>query len=538
MAGTIKCGHCGKDHAEGTTFCPETGKSLGPAAGAKKTMLMFQQPGAKLPGSSAPAGTPPAASTPPHGPPTGTPGAHPRPHLGSAAAPTLVGTPAVIVPQQGTGTAPRPVPHTPSAGIPTRSTPSAGVPTRSTPSSGIPTRSTPSGGVPVPGSSRPSRPIQIPIPTASPKEVPPPPVFNDGVPPPITTPAQGVPTGDQSGASGPRRAKSVPEWVAEPQAGSGGHIPSVMLPAVDAPPRAVMDLVKDAFNLYKRHLQVFLITAAVLFVPGAIVSSGLLAAIRAPLMVGAASAEASAQEIQQRLGPDFADRLARGQVTPEEMQRLEREMQASGAAAGMVMGGLMVFLLGLLGWAVVAFVLYGLIVPLTNAALTIAVADRMLGGERNWMDYWRMLLARLGKLLSAQIPAALLIFVGMFFFFIPGLLMAFFFSMVPTVVLVEGVGGMAALKRSFQLVKSDWLRVLLVFIVFGVINIVAHIVGGLLVPDRLIFLDTLMGDLVTLVLLPIPVLAAVLLYLDIRRKKENADRETLQAELDAVRTAT
>ena len=47
-----------------------------------------------------------------------------------------------------------------------------------------------------------------------------------------------------------------------------------------------------------------------------------------------------------------------------------------------------------------------------------------------------------------------------------------------------------------------------------------------------------MGDLVTLVLLPIPVLAAVLLYLDIRRKKENADRETLQAELDAVRTAT
>jgi hypothetical protein len=490
LAGTIKCGHCGKDHAEGTTFCPDTGKSLGPAAGAKKTMLMFQQPGAKLPGSSAAAGTPPAASTPPHGPPTGTPGAHPRPHLGSAAAPTLVGTPAVIVPQQGTGSGQRPVRHTPSPGVPTGSPPS----------SGIPTRSTPSGGVPVPGSSRPSRPIQIPIPTASPKEVPPPPVFNDGVPPPITTPPQGVPSADQSGASGPRRSRSVPEWVAEPQAGSGGHIASLMLPAVDAPPRAVMDLVKDAFNLYKRHLQVFLITAAVLFVPGAMVSSGLLVAIRAPLMLGAASAEAS-QEIQ-------------------------------------VMGGLMVFLLGLLGWAVLAFVLYGLIVPLTNAALTIAVADRMLGGQRSWMDYWRMLLARLGKLLSAQVPAALLIFVGMFFFFIPGLLMAFFFSLVPTVVLVEGVGGMAALKRSFQLVKSDWVRVLLVFIVFGVINIVAHMVGGLLVPDRFIFFDTLMGDLITLVLLPIPVLAAVLLYLDIRRKKENADRDALQAELDAVRTAT
>jgi hypothetical protein len=505
LAGTIKCGHCGKDHAEGTTFCPETGKSLGPAAGAKKTMLMFQQPGARLPGSSAPAGTPPATSTPPHGPPTGTPGAHPRPHLGSAAAPTLVGTPAVIVPQQGTGAAQRPVPHTSSAGIPARSTPSAGVPTRSTPSSGIPTRSTPSGGVPVPGSSRPSRPIQIPIPTASPKEVPPPPVFNDGVPPPITTPPQGVPTGEQSGASGPRRAKSVPEWVAEPQAGSGGHIPSVMLPAVDAPPRAVMDLLKDAFNLYKRHLQVFLITAAVLFVPGAIVSSGLLAAIFATLAAGSGS-----------------------------------------------MFGIVAVAVAGLGWAMVAFVLYGLVLPLTSAALTIAVADRMLGGERGWQDYWRMLVARLGRLLSAVIPAALLVLAGTILVALPGLVLpfflalvpivglvlCFFFAFVPAVVLVEGRGGMAAVKRSFELVLSDWLRVLLVFVVFGAINFIAHMVGGLLIPDRFVFLDRLMGDLVTLVLLPIPVLAAVLLYLDIRRKKEGADRETLQAELDAVRTAT
>jgi hypothetical protein len=537
LAGTFKCGHCGKDHDEGTKFCPDTGKALGPASAAKKTMLMFQQPGAKLPGSSAPIpGAPPAAGASPpapHGPPTGTPGAS-RPQYGSAAAPTMIGQAAVLVPQSGTGggtgasgSAPRAVPHTPSGGVPVRTTPSGGVPARSTPS----------GGVPVTGSSRPSRPIQIPIPSASPKEVPPPPVRPDGVPPPVLTPSQGVPIKEASGAySGPRQAKSSPDWVVAPQAGSGGHIPSVVLPAVDAPPKAVMDLLKDAFALYKQHVKVFLLTAALLFVPGAIVSSGLLAAIRAPLMVGAASAEATAAEIQQKLGPDFADRLARGQVTPEEMQRLEREMAASGAAAGMMMGGLMVALLGMLGWAVVAFVLYGLIVPLTSAALTIAVADRMLGGERGFMDYWKLLLARLGKLLSAQIPAALLIFVGMFFLFIPGLVLAFFFSLVPTVVLVENVGGVAALKRSFQLVKSDWLRVLLVFIVFGVINFVAHIVGGLLIPDRFLFFDTLMGDLVSLVLLPVPVLAAVLLYLDIRRKKENVDREALQAELDVVRT--
>ena len=66
----------------------------------------------------------------------------------------------------------------------------------------------------------------------------------------------------------------------------------------------------------------------------------------------------------------------------------------------------------------------------------------------------------------------------MFFLFIPGLVLAFFFSLVPTVVMIEGVGGLAALKRSFQLVKSDWLRVLLVFDCFGVLYIVATSSAG------------------------------------------------------------
>ena len=501
MAGTFKCGHCGKDHEEGTKFCPDTGKSLGPASAAKKTMLMFQPPGAKLPGSSAPIPGAPAAAgaTPPapHGPPTGTPGAS-RPQHGSAAAPTMIGTPAVLVPQQGIGSGQRPVPHTPSGGVPVRTTPSGGVPAR-----------TPSGGVPVAGSSRPSRPIQIPIPSASPKEVPPPPVRHDGVPPPVLTPSQGVPIAEASGAhSGPRRAKSAPDWVVAPQAGSGGNIPSVVLPAVDAPPKGVVDTLKDAFALYKQHLRIFLITAAVLFVPGAIVSSGLLAAIRAPLMAGAASAEATAIELQQ----------------------------AGGAADGMAMGGLLVGLLGILAWAVLALTMFGIIMPLTQGALTVAVADRVLGGERGWQDYWKVVFARLGKIASTVIPAAVLVFVGMFFLFIPGLVLMFFFSMAPMVVHDRGTSGVAALKRSFHLVKSDWLRVLVVFITFGVMYIVAHIIGGLLIPDRLLFLDSLIGDLLTLVLLPFPVLAAVLLYLDIRRKKEHVDREALQAELDGVRT--
>ena len=298
MAGTIKCGHCGKDHAEGTTFCPDTGKSLGPAAGAKKTMLMFQQPGARLPGSSAPRWhAPGSVHAAPHGPPPAPPGA-PAGRTSARRRPRLWSERRLSsCPSRERG---RPRPSGTRLGRrPRAQHPFGGRSRAQHPSSGVPTRSTPSGGVPVPGSSRPSRPSPDPHPHG----------LAQGGPAPARLQRRraaahhhagpGRTDRGASGASGRRRTKSVPEWVAEPQAGSGGHIPSVMLPAVDAPPRAVMDLVKDAFNLYKRHLQVF---------PDhrrrAVRARGdrqlwNAGSIRAPLMVGASSAEASAQEIQR-----------------------------------------------------------------------------------------------------------------------------------------------------------------------------------------------------------------------------------------------
>jgi hypothetical protein len=215
-----------------------------------------------------------------------------------------------------------------------------------------------------------------------------------------------------------------------------------------------------------------------------------------------------------------------------------RGFAASGAQAtelgGAAVGGLMAFLLGLLAWAVMALIIYATVIPLTNGALTIAVADRILGGGADWRAVWSTLFRSLPRLLSALIPAALLCAVGFFFLVIPGLLLCFFFALVPTVVLVEGKSGVDALKRSFALVKSDWLRVALVFICFGVLSAVAHWVGGLFVPSRAIFVSHLLGDLLTLVLMPVPIIGAVLLYLDLRRR-EGVGTEALRAELDAVR---
>jgi hypothetical protein len=298
-------------------------------------------------------------------------------------------------------------------------------------------------------------------------------------------------------AASPPRDKSLPSWATVPV--TDGALPvAAGLPPPDAPPRGVGELLQQAVFLYRSHARVFLTTAAVLFLPASLLCSAALALLmaRAGATVGAAAA----------------------------------------AGTGLAQGALAAFLLGVLGWVVMALIVYGLVMPLTSGALTIAVADRVLGLSSTWREHWRLLLGRLGLLLSALIPAAVLCMIGYAFLIIPGLVLSFLFAFVPTVVLLEGVGGTAALRRSVALVRSDWPRVALVFITFAFLNVVAHMVGAFFVPRSAVFAGHVLGDLLTLVLLPVPVMGAVLLYLDLRRRHDQLDEAALRAQVSALRT--
>jgi hypothetical protein len=268
-------------------------------------------------------------------------------------------------------------------------------------------------------------------------------------------------------------------------------------PVSPAPEKGVADLLVEAFQLYRKHAKALLVTCALLFVPASIIKSLALAAILGPTVALATSADPTAT----------------------------------------LAGGLSVYLFGLLGTLVTAFFLYGIIVPLTNGALTIAVADRILGGNAEWREVWMLLFRRLGKLLSAVVPAAVVVAIGFVFFVIPGLVLGLLFAFVSPVVLIEGIGGRAALERSTTLVRSDWLRVTLVVLTFGLLRAVAQLVAGALVPHSAIFVSSFFGDLITMVLLPVPVLGMVLLYFDVRRKRDNFTPDHLRADLDALKTA-
>ena len=264
-----------------------------------------------------------------------------------------------------------------------------------------------------------------------------------------------------------------------------------------APEKGVADILTEAFQLYRKHAKALLVTCALLFVPASIIKSLALAAILGPTMALATSVDPTAA----------------------------------------LAGGLSVYVFGLLGTAVTAFFLYGIIVPLTNGALTISVADRVLGGNAEWREVWMLLFRRLGKLLSAVIPAAIGVALGFVFFVIPGLILGLLFAFVSPVVLIEGIGGRAALERSIALVRSDWLRVTLVVLVFGLLRGIAQLLASALVPPSAIFVSSLFGDLITMVLLPVPVLGMVLLYFDVRRKRDNFTPDHLRADLETLKGA-
>lgn len=267
--------------------------------------------------------------------------------------------------------------------------------------------------------------------------------------------------------------------------------------------KGVLDLLQEAAAVYRKHAKSILAVAAIVLVPGALVNACAEARILAPT-------------------------VATATVDP---------VTHAPIASGPAIAGVASVLLGLLAGAMTGFLLYGLLLPLAQGALGIAAADRIagvMGGTADWRAVCTVLVGRLGALTSALLPAALLTGIGYLFLVIPGMVLSFLFAFVPLVVLVERQSGIAALQRSYEIVRTDWLRVLLLFIAYGLVFALASFVAGILLPRNL-FWNELVRELLAIVLLPVPMIASFLLYCDIRQRQEGLDEQRLRAELETLR---
>jgi hypothetical protein len=186
---------------------------------------------------------------------------------------------------------------------------------------------------------------------------------------------------------------------------------------------------------------------------------------------------------------------------------------------------------------VMEFLVYLLVMgaawPLTTGTLTLAVLDRLHGGDMDPKRHWRFTFSRLNPLIPALVPTAFITAIGYLLFLIPGLIASLLLALVPTLVLLEGRQGADALKRSAVLVKEALGPAVGVLLLFVVLSMVVSKLITTVVPGNG-FLDLVAWDLAFIALAPLPMIALAMVYLDLRRSQEGISPETLRHDIDAL----
>ena len=118
---------------------------------------------------------------------------------------------------------------------------------------------------------------------------------------------------------------------------------------------------------------------------------------------------------------------------------------------------------------------------------------------------------------------------------IPGLVVAFCFALVAQVAVIEGLRARRRSGAASTWCGADWLRIALLLAVFGALTWAARLLADRSSPTARVFMTQLVGDLLTLVVLPLPLIAAALLYFDLRRRRDGFDDDELRAALVSLR---
>src|SRR5260370_9254154 len=140
--------------------------------------------------------------------------------------------------------------------------------------------------------------------------------------------------------------------------------------------------------------------------------------------------------------------------------QMGQPLTAQSATLQVVVGSLIVLLLTLI------------LQPIATAAILHIVAQEFIDQRAGMGCAARFALHRFGRLFLASLLAGMLIMLGSFLCFVPGLLFAVWYVFVGQVVVVEGLKGDSALRRSKELTSGYRWRVFGMFVLFLIIGTV------------------------------------------------------------------
>jgi uncharacterized membrane protein len=252
-------------------------------------------------------------------------------------------------------------------------------------------------------------------------------------------------------------------------------------------PMGIGEILSTAFQLYQRHWRTLLAIAAVVVVPFTL--------------------------LQYLLG-DLV--RTRGEVTSNGV--VETATWAVGIAG----------LVAALAAVVMFLVLTG--------AITRAVAAEVAGEDPSVEQSYRFGFHRFWSVLLVSVLVGLAIIGGLILFIIPGIYIGVRLAVSIEALVVEGRRGTEAMGRSWELVGGHWWHAFGTLVVAGLLTGVVNAVITAPFGDTSWFVQAVAAAVATVVTLPYGVLVGVLLYLDLRARKENLNLERLRADLQASAT--
>lgn len=199
--------------------------------------------------------------------------------------------------------------------------------------------------------------------------------------------------------------------------------------------------------------------------------------------------------------------------------------------------------------ATVVSVAYGIVALagiLVTAAFTVAISDICLGNPTGISRaYGRAFHGMFGKLFGTYLLIVILLIIGYVLLIIPGIILSVILIVVMPVVVLERRGGFSALKRAISLGKGKHWRnfgvLLVVGIVAGLFNAIVTTGLGFAAGDSMPYLMTEPGFAqwlalfiiveLGILLAPTQIVYPVLLYYDLRSRKEAYNVASLRDDL-------
>lgn len=188
--------------------------------------------------------------------------------------------------------------------------------------------------------------------------------------------------------------------------------------------------------------------------------------------------------------------------------------------------------------AILSFAIFTMVVsPIVNAAITHAISQAYLGGSVAYGASLSVGLKLLMRLMGTAFLMILILIPAFALLVIPGLYLTLAYVLVNQVIVIEGSAGWTALKRSYNLAKKNLLRVLgvclVAMVLMGIVTAVLQLVSSR-IPYAGFVVDALVQGVTTAYLSA----ALVVLYFDIRCRKEAFDLAHLAGRVGEATTAT